>query len=307
MGLSLAEVATRTRVPLRHLEAIEAGDYAGLPSQTYATGFAKAYARAVGADEVEIARQVRAELAGFTRPQRPYQPYEVTDPARVPSRGLAIVAAGIALAVAVLAGLYFATGLFRGGAPAEPAPQVVTVAPGAALPVAPAPTPAGGQVLITAIEEVWVRLYDASGNTLRQGTLQAGERFDVPADAVDPMLNVGRPDKIRITLNGSQLQGLDLGANPIKDVRVSAAALQARAAGQPEPPTPTSAANAPTASAPAAGAVTTPAVRTAAAPPPRPRPTERAQQPAPALSETQRANLDAAGSTPATPPPGNTQ
>ena len=300
-GLSLAEVASRTRVPLRHLEAIEAGDYAGLPSPTYATGFAKAYARAIGTDEVEVAREVRAELAGFTRPQRPYQPYEVTDPARVPSRGLVIIATGIALAVAVLAGLYFATGLFRGGSPAEP--EVVTVAPGPVVPIAPAPAPttAAGQVLVTATDEVWVRIYDANGKTLHQGTLKAGERFDVPADAVDPMINVGRPDKISITLNGSQLQGLDLGANPIKDVRVSAAALQARAAGRPEPPSP-----APPASPPATGAAATTPVRTTAAPTPAPRPTQRAQRPAPALSETQRANLDAAGAA-ATPPPGNTQ
>ena len=303
-GLSLAEVATRTRVPLRHLEAIELGDYAGLPSLTYATGFSKAYARTVGADEVEVARLVRAELAGVTRPQRAYQPYEVTDPARVPSKGLALIALGLAVAVVVLAGLYFATGLFRGGA-ATPDPAVVAVTPGSAIPVAPAPAPTpanGGQVLVTATDEVWVRIYEASGGpALHQGVLQAGQRFDVPADAVDPMINVGRPDKIQITLNGSQLQGLDLGANPIKDVRVSAAALRARAAGQPYTP--------PAAAAPVA---TAPSARTtsASAPPPAPaRQSASAAPPARAAagqSETQRANLEAASAPPADAP-GNAQ
>jgi hypothetical protein len=62
-GLTLADVAGRTRVPLRHLEAIDASDYAGLPSPTYAVGFGRAYARAIGADEVRIAQMVRDDVA----------------------------------------------------------------------------------------------------------------------------------------------------------------------------------------------------------------------------------------------------
>lgn len=236
MGLSLAEIAARTRVPLRHLGAIEDDNYAGLPSPTYAAGFARAYARAVGIDEVEIARGVRGELAGVPRTTPDYQPWEATDPARVPSRGVAIVALGLALAVLVLAGLYFGTGLFnRGVGPATPDAMPVTPSAVAAVGPAAAPTPAASQVFVTATDEVWVRIYDAAGKTLHQGTLQPGERFEVPGDAQDPMINVGRPDKINITVNGSQLQGLDLGRTPIKDVRVSAAALTARAAGQPQP------------------------------------------------------------------------
>src|ERR1700712_5623117 len=66
-GLSLAEIAARTRVPVRQLEAIEQGNYAALPSITYSVGFAKAYARAVGADEVAIARDVRGPNDVATR------------------------------------------------------------------------------------------------------------------------------------------------------------------------------------------------------------------------------------------------
>ena len=285
MGLSLAEVAARTRVPLRHLEAIEIDDYAGLPSPTYATGFAKAYARVVGADEVMVARRVRGELAGVTRVTPEYQPYEATDPMRLPSRGVTIVALGLAVGLLILAGLYFGTGLFRRGlAPATP--DVAVAQPAAdAPPPAPTPTPAatGGQVYVTATDEVWVRIYEADGKTLHQGTLQPGERFDVPADAREPMINVGRPDKISITINGSQVQGLDLGSDPIKDVRVSAAALAARASGVPEPsPTPPAVS---TADAPARGR---------AAPAGRAR--QRAERPRATtpLTETQRANLDAA-------------
>ncbi|WP_425230899.1 helix-turn-helix domain-containing protein [Sphingomonas sp.] len=279
LGLSLPEIASRTRVPLRHLEAIEAEDYTGLPSHTYATGFAKAYARAVGVDEVSIARRVRGEVAGITRVVPEFQPYEEADPARVPSRGLTIVALGLALALLVLAGLYFGTGLFRGDgdapqAAADPAAPIAAPAPAAAATI-----PATGQVVITATEEVWVRLYDKDRHTLHEATMQAGDHVDVPADANEPMINVGRPDHLRFTINGSQLQGLDLGRDPIKDVRVSAAALAARVSGSP-------------AAMPAPAAT---GERTDRRPERRAERTAPPRRDAPAgPSETQRANLDAA-------------
>lgn len=246
LGMSLAEIGARTRVPLRHLEAIEESNYGALPSPTYAVGFVRAYARAVGEDEVALARDVRVEAQKAPRTTPQYQPYEVADPTRVPSRGLVIAAAGLALAVVVLAVLWFASGLFRGegGAPAATPPVAVAVP--AAQPSA-SPTPAGGgQVTLTATDEVWLRVYDAANETLYIGTMKAGERFDVPPTANNPMINVGRPDKLQVTLNGSNLPPLGTGERAIKDVPVSAAALSARSRGAAAP------AVAPT--APAAGA-----------------------------------------------------
>src|SRR3546814_18184998 len=65
--LSIADIAQRTRVPIRHLEAIEQGNYGELPSPTYAIGFSTAYARSVATDEVAIGDLVRTE-AGVPRP-----------------------------------------------------------------------------------------------------------------------------------------------------------------------------------------------------------------------------------------------
>ena len=44
-GLTLAEVAAATRIPIRHLKTIESGKYDGLPASTYSAGFVKSYAR----------------------------------------------------------------------------------------------------------------------------------------------------------------------------------------------------------------------------------------------------------------------
>lgn len=227
-GMSLAEIGARTRVPLRHLEAIEESNYGALPSPTYAVGFVRAYARAVGEDEVTLARDVRVEAQNTVRTKPQYQPYEVADPTRVPSRGLVVVAAGLALAVVVLAILWFASGLLRGDDAAAPAagPPVAVAVPAAQ----PSARPAGGeQVTLTATDEVWLRVYDKANKTLFVGNMKQGDRFDVPADAVEPKINVGRPDKLQVTLNGSVLPPLGSGARPIKDVPVGASALAARA------------------------------------------------------------------------------
>ena len=48
--LSLEDIADQTRIPLRHLQNLEAGDWSALPAPTYTIGFAKSYASAVGLD-----------------------------------------------------------------------------------------------------------------------------------------------------------------------------------------------------------------------------------------------------------------
>ena len=88
-GLSLADIATRTRITQRHLEAIEKSDFSGLPGRTYVTGFARAYARAVDLPEAEIGAAVRRELEEDEYAARPaYEAYEPTDPARLPTARL---------------------------------------------------------------------------------------------------------------------------------------------------------------------------------------------------------------------------
>ena len=287
-GLTVADIATRTRVPLRHLEAIEASDYSTLPSSTYAVGFTRAYARAMGIDEVQIANLVRSDVAKLGSKKPEYEPYEMTDPSRVPSRGLAIVALGIAIAVLVLVGLWYGTDMFRVSNNASTTTPIAETAPNPAAQTAqpvPAPaTPANGQVTLTASDEVWMRVYDADNKTLYLGTMKPGEKFDVPKDAKDPKINIGRADKLAVTLNGAAAPALGTGERAIKDVSVGAPAIAARIAGTPEPQaTPTAAEATPRS-------------------PERSRTASRPRTPRRPMTETQRANLDAA----ANPPPAAT-
>lgn len=242
-GLELSDIAARTRIPLRHLQAIETSDYSGLPSPTYAVGFVKSYARAIGADQVALARELREETASIFAAREAYESYDPADPVREPPSGLAWAGAVIAVLLLVAVGLWYGTDLFRssGSAP-EPVPTETPAAEPAGEPTPAAAVSGNGQVTLTATEAVWLRIYDASGKRLFEKEMAAGERYDVPQDANGPMINLGRPESIRVTVNGSDVAPLGAPGRAIKDVPVSAQALLARGTGAAPASAPTPAA-----------------------------------------------------------------
>lgn len=233
-GMSLDEVASMTRVPTRHLEHIENGDWDALPAVTYSVGFARAYANAVGLDGREIGAELRNQL-GAPQSSGASAPYEPADPARVPPRSLAVVAAVIA--VLLVAG-YF---IWRGGAVEEPDAQAEAAAvdtpivaqpkaapaPGA-RPVSGAPAAAGGPVVLTATDDVWLRVSEAGGPTLVERTLKAGESYQVPPTAQRPELRAGRPDALRVTVGQTPIPQLGPTGRPIGGVSLAGADLVAR-------------------------------------------------------------------------------
>lgn len=231
-GLGLAEIAAATRIPQRHLDAIEKSQYASLPSITYAIGFAKAYARAVGADEVAIARDVRQEIGGVYD-QRATVPisYDLEERGRRAPSGMVWVGAIVALLLLAGVGIWYGTNWFRGSAPPPESLVIPDATPSAAaIDNATAAAGTGGQVSLIAIDTVWIRVTDGTGKKLYEAEMKPGERFDVPQDADHPRVHTARPDKIQVTLNGSNVPPLGEGAQTV-DVEVSADALRAR--GQP--------------------------------------------------------------------------
>ncbi len=224
--LTLNDVAAQTRIPIRHLEAIEASDFAALPGSMYSIGFSKSYARTVGLDQIVIADEMRAELAqgghaGFI-PATP--DYEPADPGRVPPRWLAWTAA--AIAVLGLIG-YFAWRSFALSADAPAVPAVESEI-ASVKSVERAAASAGGAVVITASEAVWVKIYDAENKRLFESEMKAGDSFAVPVGANNPMIVTGRPQALQVTVGGNPVAPLGEADRTIADVGVSAAALLAR-------------------------------------------------------------------------------
>lgn len=229
-GLSRAQIAASTKIPERHLVAIEAGDFAALPARTYAVGFSRSYARALGLDENSVAEGVRAELAEIEpeAPRRTIQTFEPGDPARVPSARFAWLSALAAL-VLVLAGLAWWGGLFAPGGELPSTLPEETPAPSGATSLPASAPAAAGPVVFTATEpEVWVKFTDGADNQLFQKVLAQGETYIVPADAADIRLTTARPDALTITIAGQPVAKLAETQQVMRGVPVSAAALRAR-------------------------------------------------------------------------------
>jgi cytoskeletal protein RodZ len=108
MGLGRAELSIRTKINERYVAAVEDSDFAALPARIYAVGFARSYAGAVGLDPAAIAAEVRRELDEHERPAqvRPVYDLDIEDPAKIPSRRIAWVAAALGIGL-VVAGAVF--------------------------------------------------------------------------------------------------------------------------------------------------------------------------------------------------------
>jgi len=231
--LSLDDIAARTRIPIRHLQLIDNDEWDGLPAITYAVGFARNYADAVGLNGQEIGRELRGQLGG--RPSRAPAPvyYEPADPARAPPTR-AIV---IALAAALLVAAYLVwRSTLDDGAPDRPTTAEMPVAPAEAEAPAQRPPPASGQVTLTATGEVWVRVTDGAA-TLYSGTMAPGATFQVPMTAQAPQLDTGRPQNLRVTVGTTDLGPLEPEERTVRDVSLLPRNLGQRPRGGPAPST----------------------------------------------------------------------
>ena len=175
---------------------------------------------------------------------------EPLDEARLPSRGLAW--AGAAVLVLVIGGLsLYGSGVLDPAPDAPPnAPRVAAAAtaPPADAPAAtatPTPTaaptttapaaaaaaaiPTAGQVVLTAREDVWVKIYSrTTGKKAFQGLMVAGSIYKVPEDQGPLVLRAGRAGVIDVTVAGVKLPPLGGPVDTIDNVVLTAPALAER-------------------------------------------------------------------------------
>jgi cytoskeleton protein RodZ len=245
-GRELADLARETRVPLRHLMAIEADDHEALPALPYALGFVKTFARSVGLNPEAVGAQFRAETR-LTPHVPSVSSLEPLDEARLPSRGLAV--AGLAVLVLVIGGLgLYGSGVLdpvpstpQAAAPAttDAAPAVVSPpAPTAAAPgaspdaAAPVTIPTSGPVTLTARSDVWVNIYSrTNGRRAFQGLMVAGSIYKVPLDNGPLVLRAGRAGEIEVRVAGVLLPPLGGSVQTVDGVVLTAPALAERFAG----------------------------------------------------------------------------
>ena len=229
-GLSLDDVASRTRIPIRHLQNIEREEWDALPAATYAVGFTRNYANAVGLDGATLARELRERIGGPSHRAAAPEYYAQADPARVPPKSL--VFGAIFVAILIAAYLLWRSTLDGGTSTVPqldiPVEQVPATAP--TQPAAPTPQAAAGQqVTLVATGEAWLRITEGpDGPTIFSGTMVASDRYQLPASAQRPMIRTGRPQNLRALVGASDLGPLAPTEQTIQNVSLRPEDLTAR-------------------------------------------------------------------------------
>ncbi len=286
-GMSVEDIAAQTRIPTRHLSSLETSDWDKLPAATYSIGFAKSYAGLVGLDRTEIGDQLRAEMGGERVTYANPEVYEAADPARTMPKGLVFAALGL-LAILVLAFTWMNN---RALEPDEVVAEAENVSAPVANEMASPPQPAAAQpVVLTATDAVWLEVKDGTV-ILKQGEMRAGERYEVPANAVAPVLTTGKPEALSISVGTQQAPAVGEPGRTVSSVSLKAADLLRQGAA-------------------AAQAAAAPAQVVPAAASPTPRTTRRQARPAPPPVETPDPNTPTSNTSapaPGTPGEGTAQ
>ena len=239
--LSLEDIADQTRIPLRHLQNLEAGDWSNLPAPTYTIGFAKSYASAVDLDRTEIGEDLRAEMGGQRFETGSPEVFEPADPARTMPKWLVLSAIG-AIALLIIVMTWLNNRSLEPEVVEEPAAEVTATAPAtqpAPDPAQPAQPPAGpatGPVVLTATEPAWIQVTDG-GRTLFSGELAAGQSFTVPQNATAPLLKAGKPEALRVTVGTATTPPIGPAGRVASDVSLAPADLM-RGGATPSTPAP---------------------------------------------------------------------
>jgi transcriptional regulator with XRE-family HTH domain len=237
-GLTLEDVARRTRIPIRSLDAIETEAFERLPGVVFARNFVRIYAVDLKLDaEALITRLPKFDLDSAPMPDPPRRGREKWDP-----RVKAAVVSAVWLMVAGAAGAgawYYYNNYgrtFIAAVEAAPAPQMT--APPAAPVALPeemllpaesgAPEESGSvsldgnrpvQVVLTARDVVWVRV-SADGRKAFVGTLHPNDTRTIAADDQVKVLT-GNAGGLDISLNGKTLDPLGT-KGQIRTVRLTA-------------------------------------------------------------------------------------
>lgn len=238
LGISLDEVAARTRIRKSYLEALEAEQFDVFPGETYLKGYLKGYAESLGLDPQVLLRSLAGVHAHAPRP--------VAFAAAPRSPSAPLILRGIALLVGVVI-LGLLGWLLLGRPPSAPAPESQPLAQGRPVQGAPLPVaspggagpgePAGQQPPATPVAP-------AAGEP---GAVPAGSDAPLPSAAAtsgpqasgaaqgvvpeDPVISPGAagvlrlqasgPGQLELAIDGRPPQRYSLQANTILSWKVS--------------------------------------------------------------------------------------
>lgn len=122
-GLTVDEVASKTRIRTDFVKALEDGNFAKLPDQVFARGFVRSYARSLGLDEEDAIHRFIQSAGSFYEKQDERERLKVRqveeDRKRQANRKAVAIAIGIAVLTLVFLLSREQSTVFRHGAPEQ--------------------------------------------------------------------------------------------------------------------------------------------------------------------------------------------
>jgi cytoskeletal protein RodZ len=193
-GVDLLRAERETKIRVRYLAALEAGDYADLPGAVYTKGFLRNYALYLGLDPEDVTRQWKRERGDLSIPAEPV--LNVPRPLEAPRPGITVspvlVIAGLLVVLIAAFGVYIGVQLLRYAKPptiavTDPAQAVFTVADGTTSYTLRGTTVAGATVAISdaSLDQPYNVSADGSGRWSADVQLRRG-RNEFTVSAVDP-------------------------------------------------------------------------------------------------------------------------
>jgi cytoskeletal protein RodZ len=243
-GVSLGEVATRTRIGLQTLEALERDDYTSLPAEVTVKGFLRSYVRCLGLNEQDVMARYQQFAAEYFQIAHEADPVKrVVEPDRHHVWQHRLTVAGLAAAGVMVVISAIALWSPRGGPehptaisspltspppvivvprtdeptpdqPADAAPPARTGTAGIPITSAPAPLPTPKpsetmtlqRLVITASEPSWVQAMIDDTET-KEALMQPGERLEWSARK-HVRLTVGNAGGVSVEFNGEAVPSL---------------------------------------------------------------------------------------------------
>jgi cytoskeleton protein RodZ len=222
-GITLRQIADKTRISIGTLQALERNDISKLPGGIFSRGFVRSYALEVGLDPEATIKDFVASFPqdSVTVGHAPTRPIEDND-AIESDRRIALSALRLILIAVPLAGvvIYFVVSGRQKQAPPPASAEHNATAPAAAggsqsdaqetaAPVSATPAATAGDtlaVVVTATDRCWVSAF-VDGERVAQREMIAGEqqRFNIRRELV---LTAGNAGALTLTINGVEARPL---------------------------------------------------------------------------------------------------
>jgi cytoskeletal protein RodZ len=215
--INLRDIADRTKISLRYLEAMEADRFDLLPAPIFAKGFLREYARYVGLSPDDVVNHYLSVHYPEDLPADPKEDTKVrsrpkpVDPGQPPVRrnwsyGMVLGLAGVVLLVLVAVAAWLADR--RDEEPATTAPSIAAPPPAPVVPPPPAPPPepkAPIEVSLDFTKDCWVEAVIDGKNRLAELRTQ-GEALQLEAEQSIVFLKLGNAGVVDVQVNGYPLE-----------------------------------------------------------------------------------------------------